>query len=127
MPNNISLIEDTILISKAEQIKVHLFIKLVEKKKEDELSARELSILSQLYVYGGVIDKSSMEEFSTICFNIGLCETDSVQSVRNALGKARELGVVKRRKVNNWKIDDEYLPKLPIDNDLVFKYLIKES
>ena len=125
MQNNISLIEDTILINKAEQVKVHLFIKLVENKKENELSGRELGILSELYVYGGITDKSSMEHFSTICFNIGLCETDSVQSVRNALGKARELGVVKRRKVNNWKIDDEYLPKLPIDNDLIFKYIVK--
>lgn len=126
MLNNISLIEDTVSIDKVNQIKVHLFIKLVENKKEDVLSDRELNILSELYVYGGIIDKDSMQHFSNICFTKQLCEKDSVQSVRNALGKARELGVVKRRKVNNWKIDDTYLPKLPIDNDLVFKYIIKE-
>lgn len=126
MLNNISLIEDTVSIDKVNQIKVHLFIKLVENKKEDVLSDRELNILSELYVYGGIIDKDSMQNFSNICFIKQLCEKDSVQSVRNALGKARELGVVKRRKVNNWKIDDIYLPKLPIDNDLVFKYIIKE-
>lgn len=125
MLNNISLIEDTIIMDKVNLIKVHLFIKLVENSISDILSDRELNILSYLYVYGGIIDKDSMEDFSNKCFVMALSEKDSIQSVRNALGKARELGVVKRRKVNNWKLDDSYLPKLPVDNDLVFKYLLK--
>lgn len=125
MPNNISLIEDTITMDKVSLIKIHLFIKLVENSISDILSDRELNILSFLYAYGGITDKVSMEDFSNRCFHMALSEKDSIQSVRNALGKARELGVVKRRKVNNWKLDDNYLPKLPIDNDLVFKYILK--
>ena len=127
MLNNISLIEDTIIMDKVNLIKVHLFIKLVENSISDILSDRELNILSYLYVYGGITDKDSMEDFSNRCFVMALSEKDSIQSVRNALGKARELGVVKRRKVNNWKIDDTYLPKLPIDNDLVFTYILKNK
>ena len=113
MLNNISLIEDTIIIDKVNLIKVHLFIKLVENSISDILSDRELNILSYLYIYGGITDKDSMEDFSSKCFIMNLSEKNSIQSVRNALGKARELGVVKRRKVNNWKLDDSYLPKLP--------------
>lgn len=127
MLNNISLIEDTITMDKVNLIKVHLFIKLVENSLSDILSDRELNILSYLYVYGGITDKDSMEDFSNRCFVKGISETNSIQSVRNALGKARELGVVKRRKVNNWKLDDTYLPKLPIDNNLVFKYILQTN
>lgn len=120
---SISCIEDRIKIDKLNLVKIHLFIKMTQNKISDHFTDRELAILSYLYMYGGIVDKSSMQDFSEKCFSQQLCEKFSVQSVRNVLGKAREFDVVKRRKSNNWKITESYLPKLAHDT-LVFKYTI---
>lgn len=123
--NIISVIEDKVSMKKVSLVKIHLFIKLVENNISAEFTDRELNILSHLYTYGGVTDKLSMELFTEHCFDNKLLEKNSVQSIRNVLGKARELGVVKRRKSNNWKISDGFLQKTD-KQFTVFKYILTD-
>lgn len=125
--NNIAVVNDSIKFDSLNQlIKIHLFIKLVENGLSDKFSDRELSILSNLYVFNGIGDKESFTGFTEDCVNRNICESNSVQSVRNVLSKSRQLNIVKRKKCNNWRIADSYLPK--IDNDFIaFKYLFTNS
>jgi len=122
---DVSVIEDKIVVKVEDLIKIHLFIKLVEGSVLQEFSSRELNILTHLYTYGGVTDKESICAFAEDCFNNNLCEKNSLQSVRNVLGKAREHGIVKRRKSNNWRISDSFLPKLDTEH-FVFKYFLTD-
>ena len=119
-----TVITDNLKMNRIDLVKTHLFIKMIEKKITNEFSDRELSILSHLYSFGGTTDKATLDKFAEHCFVNELSEKKSVQSIRNVFGKARELGVVKRRKSNNWKIDDKFLP--PIATDIVFKYLLTD-
>lgn len=121
--NTIRVIEDKIKFNKESLIKIHLFIKFVQNHLSGKFSDREVDILSLLYTYGGITNKQTMDDFSMKCFDNKLCDKYSVQSIRNVLGKAREFGIVKRRKSNNWKITDDYLPRIE-DNILVFKYML---
>lgn len=105
-------------------IRIHLYIKMIDFKIDvTELSPREIGIISALYVYGGLKAKSDMKKFSKYCLDNKVTSSDSVQSVRNALGKARALGIVKRPKANIWDISINYL-KRSDRSDFVFKYVI---
>jgi hypothetical protein len=60
--------------------------------------------------------------FSSLCVEKKLTD-NSLQSIRNVLGKARSLGIVKRPKANKWVISNDYLPYIQGDK-LIFKYII---
>lgn len=121
---NYPIIKDDVKISDTlHLIRIHFYIKMIEKGIElKELSDRELSILCQLYYFGGIKSKDDLIEFSRVCVEKKLTD-NSLQSVRNVLGKARALGIVKRPKANKWVISNDYLPYIPGDT-FIFKYTI---
>lgn len=121
---NYPIIKDDIKLEKViDLIRIHFYIKMVEKKVSlKNFSDRELSILCELYDFGGVFSKEDLINFSKLCFEKSLTES-SVQSIRNVLGKARSLGIVKRPKANKWVISNDYLPQLQ-SKKLIFKYMI---
>ena len=120
---NIPLIENKLKLNKSELVKVHLFIKLISNKIIKEFTEREIDILAELYIYGGIEDKDGSDKFLEHCYAIGLSKLGSANSVRNALSKGRKFKVVKRKKANYWKLDKEYLPEFDSPN-LAFKYLL---
>ena len=121
---NYPIIKDDIkLDSVLDLIRVHLYIKMIEKGVSlKELSDRELSILCELYYFGGILSKDQLIAFTDICVEKKLTD-NSLQSIRNVLGKARFLGIVKRPKANKWVISNDYLPYVG-GNKLIFKYTI---
>ena len=124
-PQNLEykVISDNLKFELFKLIKIHMYIKLTENNNESKLTDGDLDIIVNLYLFGGITDKNTMSNFSKDCFNKQLTSVNSAQSVRNSLSIGRKLGVIKRKRVNNWVITDNYLPKL--DTDLyAFKYLL---
>ncbi len=121
---NYPVIEDNIKINNLlDLIRIHFYIKMLEKGVDiTELSDRELSIICELYNFGGLLIKEDLKTFTESCAKKELTE-NSIQSIRNVLGKARGLGIVKRPKANKWLISNEYLPRLE-SQKLIFKYTI---
>jgi hypothetical protein len=104
-------------------IKIHLYIKMIEKDIDvKNFSDRELTVLAELYSFGGVSSKESLSAFAEHC-SLKKLSDNSVQSIRNILSKARSLQIVKRPKSNNWLIDKNFLFKID-SKKLIFKYTI---
>lgn len=126
MEQNYPIIKDNVKVDNVlDLIRIHFYIKIIEKGshlKKVTLSDRELSILCELYYFGGVTSKEKMIEFSELCSSKNLSD-HSLQSVRNVLGKARAIGIVKRPKANKWVISNDYLPHIEGDK-FIFKYII---
>lgn len=121
---NYPVIKDDVKINNLlDLIRIHFYIKMIEKNVDiKELSNRELSIVCELYDFGGLLVKDDLKKFTDICVEKDLSE-NSVQSIRNVLGKARALGIVKRPKANKWIISNDYLPYLE-SKKLIFKYTV---
>lgn len=121
---NYPIIKDDIKINNVlDLIRIHFYIKMIEKGVSlKKLSNRELSIVCELYYFGGILSKEKMIEFSKLCSSKKLTD-NSLQSIRNVLGKARAVGIVKRPKANKWIISNDYLPYLSGDK-FIFKYII---
>lgn len=121
---NYPVIKDDVKINNlSDLIRIHFYIKMIEKGVDiKKLSDRELSIICELYNYGGLLVKEDLKIFTQNCVGKDLSE-DSIQSIRNVLGKARAIGIVRRPKANKWIISNDYLP--PLDSQkLIFKYTI---
>lgn len=115
--------DDVKLIELIDLIRIHFYIKMIEKNVPlKEFSNRELSILCELYLFGGIFTKEDLVSFSNICTEKKLTE-GSVQSIRNVLGTARSYGIIKRPKANKWVISNDYLPQIKSER-LIFKYTI---
>lgn len=121
---NYPVIRDDVKINNLlDLIRIHFFIKMIEKMVDiKSLSDRELSIMCELYNYGGLLVKDDLKKFTNICVEKDLSE-NSIQSIRNVLGKGRALGIIKRPKANKWVISNDYLPHLD-SKKLIFKYTI---
>lgn len=107
----------------AKLAKMHLFIKLADKNIESEFSDRNLNILAELFVFGGIDSKERANEFLQHCYGLSLSKEGADNSIRNTLGLGRKFGVVKRKKCNHWQIHEDYLTKLNSDTTL-FKYTL---
>jgi hypothetical protein len=121
---NYPVVKDNIKLNNLlDLFRIHFFIKLLEKNVTKEiLTERELSIICELYKFGGLQKRSDLNDFTQICVDKELT-ADSLQSVRNVLGKARLIGIVKRPKANKWVISNDYLP--PLDTDkIILDYTI---
>ncbi len=120
---NIPVIENKLKLEKIDLVRIHLFIKLTSNNISSSFTDREIDILSELYIFGGIEDKEGSDRFIDHCYALGLSKQGASNSVRNALSKGRKFKVVKRKKANYWKIDKEYLPEFESDT-LVLKYLL---
>lgn len=122
--DNYPVVSDKIKIKNLlDLIRIHFYVKMIEKGVDvKELSSRELSIICELYDFGGLLIKDDLRKFTEVCVEKDLSE-NSIQSIRNVLGKARSLGIVRRPKANKWIISNEYLPHLD-SKKLIFKYTI---
>lgn len=121
---NYPIIKDDVKLNNVlDLIRIHFYIKMIEKGVSlKKLSDRELSIICELYCFGGILTKEAMVVFSTLCADKKLTD-NSLQSIRNVLGKARSLGIVKRPKANKWIVSNDYLPFIAGDK-FIFKYTI---
>lgn len=121
---NYPVIKDDVKINNLlDLIRIHFYIKMIQKNVDiKKLSDRELSIVCELYDFGGLLVKDDLKRFTNVCVNKDLSE-DSIQSIRNVLGKARSLGIVKRPKANKWVVSNDYLPHLD-SKKLIFKYTV---
>lgn len=86
-------------------IKILLILELEKRGKNYNISNRELDIIVYLYTIGGVSNKETMESFIGGCFEKGYIRNNSEQSIRNVLTKGRNLGLIRRRTANNWKVE----------------------
>lgn len=118
------VIKDDVKINNLlDLIRIHFYIKMIEKNVDiKKLSDRELSIVCELYDFGGLLVKEDLQKFTDVCVEKDLSE-NSLQSIRNVLGKARSLGIVKRPKANKWVVSNDYLPHLD-SKKLIFKYTV---
>ena len=121
---NYPIIKDDVKLNDVlDLIRIHFYIKMIEKGVSlKELSDRELSIICELYYFGGILSKEMLLDFSKLCIDKKLTD-NSLQSIRNVLGKARGLGIVKRPKANKWVVSNDYLPHIAGDK-FIFKYTI---
>ncbi len=121
---NYPVIKDDVKINNLlDLIRIHFYIKMIEKGVDiKKLSDRELSIICELYNYGGLLVKQDLKKFTDLCVERDLSE-NSVQSIRNVLGKARSIGIVRRPKANKWIVSSDYLPHLD-SKKLIFKYTV---
>ena len=120
---NVPLIENKLRLERKDLVKIHLFIKLISNKVIGHFSDREIDILSELYMFGGIEDKETSDNFLNHCYEIGLSKVGAANSIRNVLSKGRIYKVVKRKKANYWKIERDYIPEFESDK-LVLKYLL---
>lgn len=123
---DVPVIQNKLRLDKIDLIKIHLFIKLISNKVNSNFSDREVDILAELYIFGGIEDKESSDKFIEHCYKMGLSKIGASNSVRNALSKGRKHKVVKRKKANYWKIDKDYLPEFDSDT-IVLKYLLTNA
>lgn len=121
---NYPIIKDDIKLENVlDLIRIHFYIKMIEKGVSlKKLSDRELSIICELYYFGGVLNKEMLVDFSNLCVSKKLSD-NSLQSIRNVLGKGRALGIVKRPKANKWVVSNDYLPHI-VGDKFIFKYTI---
>jgi hypothetical protein len=106
--------DEVTVASLNECIKIHLFIQCIKKGFNiSKFSERELSILSELYIFGGLNSKDDFEKFFNICKTNKIIapDTKNEQSIRNALSKARGAKIVKRPTASKWFITTDILPK----------------
>lgn len=109
--------------SKFGLVKIHLFIYLVENNKSENYTNRELEVLTHLYCGKGIEDKESMQQFFQFCYKNNYVKEGAENSIRNIFSKAKEDGILKRKKVNHWKFQKDLLSEYDSDV-LVFKYLL---
>ena len=83
---NYPVVKDNIKLNNLlDLFRIHFFIKLLEKNVTKEvLTERELSIICELYKFGGLQKRSDLNDFTQICVDKEL-SADSLQSVRNVL------------------------------------------
>lgn len=111
---NIPVIEDKIILNnKREVMRLFLYIKLLEKGVKT--SNTELNVLMELYEFGGYYNQEQETHFFTKCINSKFRTSD--QSIRNVLTKFKNVGVVKKVKIHQRYISEEFLPK--IDSQMV--------
>lgn len=120
---DVPVIENKLRVSRDLLVKIHLTIKLVSNGLINEFSNREISVLSELYLFGGIENKETSDKFIEHCFKMDFAKQGATNSVLNVLSKGRKFNIVKRKKANFWKLDKEYLPEFESDK-LVFKYLV---
>lgn len=111
-------------VNREELIKFAFSLALLEynidRDKKIEFSNRELDVLTLLYNRGGIDNSEGMDKFVLECFEKGFIRSNSTQSIRNIFTKARAIGFIKRRTVNNWKI--AILPNT--DSQIIIKSLL---
>lgn len=103
----IPVIEDKVrLRSKRDVLRLFLYTKLTEK--HIKFSDSELDVLMELHTIGGYYDTSRELEFFNSCIHQKF--RTSFQSIRNVLTRFVNLGVVKKPKIHQRYISDDYLP-----------------
>ena len=119
----VSIIKDNLEFPNLEKlIFAHLFLKSLHNNiyVGENLSIREMTVICDLYCYGGTSSKEDLSKFINHCISKNSF-SDSIQSVRNALAKGRKLGIVKRASANKWQVSKDYLPKFPTEL-IAFEY-----
>lgn len=96
-------------------IKILLILELERRGKYYDISDRELDIIVYLYTIGGVSNREGMDSFIEECLKRKFIRKYSEQSIRNVLTKGRNLGLIRRRTANNWRV--EVIP--PIENEKI--------
>lgn len=122
--NIIPIVKDIKGISKENLLRVHLYLIMVERGIHEEFSHRELSILVQLFLFGGISSTKDFDEFTKVCFEKGLIKKLSQQSIRNVFTIARSFKLVKRPTKTNWFIPTDVIPNS--DGYMVLKYVITD-
>lgn len=105
----IPVIEDRIqLPSKRHVLRLFLYTKMIQK--EVPFSESELDVLIELYEIGGYYDTDKEMEFFERC--ISKHYRTSTQSIRNVLTKFVNAGVIKKPKIHQRYISEEFLPQI---------------
>ena len=115
--------------NKLNVVRLSIYSKLIENGILSEFTNREVDVLANLYLFGGTEDKESLVRFADDCFEKGFTEEQKGKStygnsVRNVFSKARKLGVIKRKKVNDWRISKLFLPEYEGTEYIAFKALV---
>lgn len=111
---SVDLIKDNIrVIDKTEALRLHLLIKSFQKGLN--LSGSDINSLVELSEIGYTA------EFFTSCVTKGYYKSE--QTVRNAIAKMTNMGILYYRKRGERKINEEFLPKT-LSDKVMFQYLI---
>ena len=86
-------------------VKLWIYYKILDMGKLDLFSDKHIDILTNLYIFGGTSGKEDLHKFFDLCYDKELSKRGSENSIRNCFTLAREVGIIKRRKANDWKID----------------------
>lgn len=116
--------------SKESVAKIIFYTKLVEYGFDKHFTTQGFNILVNLYLVGGTSGRESMQSFLQDCYIKGLAKEGAANSVRNVFTIARELGIVKRKKSNDWKISEHFIKECKteylVHQSLITNYAVKK-
>jgi len=111
---SVDLIKDKITVSdKTEALRLHLLIKSFQTGLN--LSESDINSLVELSIVG------YNPEFFKACVDKGYYKSE--QTVRNAIAKMTNMGILYYRKRGERKINEDFLPKTSSDK-VMFQYLV---
>src|SRR5688572_10480286 len=108
----IKAFEEVILLEGVRDVlKVHLFIKMIQKGIKPMES--DLDVITELYLLGGYKDAESQSKFISTCIERGYKKSD--QSVRNTVSKWINAGVLEKPKNQITFVNHDFI--YPVDFD----------
>jgi|SRR5882672_3039731 len=108
--------QDKVLLpDKRDVLRVHLYLKFLQYGVQPY--ENDMSIVLELYCFGGYSDSKKQEEFFDICLNKKYKK--SKQSIRNTLSKYTNLGVFEKPRNTSLSVSSKYIPKVEFDKLLL--------
>lgn len=110
-----SFLDKVLLADKRDVLRVHLYLKFLQYGIQPY--ENDISIVIELYVFGGYKDSHKQEEFFDLCLEKKYKKTK--QSIRNTLSKYTNLGVFEKPRNTSLNISSKYIPTIEFDKLLL--------
>ena len=110
-----SFLDNVLLSSKRDVLRVHLYLKLLQygiKPYENDMS-----IIIELYCFGGYDNIKKQEKFFDICLEKKYKK--SKQSIRNTLSTYTKLGVFIKPRSASLSVSSKFIPSAEFDKILL--------
>lgn len=110
-----SFLDKVLLSDKRDVLRVHLYLKFLQYGIVPY--ENDMNIVLELYCFGGYSNAQKQDEFFEICMKKKYRK--SKQSLRNALSKYTNLGVLEKPRNTSLSVSSKYIPPIEFDRLLL--------
>lgn len=118
----VAVSDKTLLKTKRDVIRLHLYLKFLERGIRP--LEKDMELILELFEFGGYMNKEEQDDFIHLCLEKEYRKSE--QSVRNTLSKYVSLGVFKKSKNTKLKVSEDFIPSVDC-NKIVLKYIVSHA